>query len=69
MSHNPMGLHGLLDSSTFYPQYLEGVSSIRNLGTRHALVTRDACNTDHILLGQQIESGVSKNGEHEKRTQ
>jgi hypothetical protein len=31
-----------------YPPYLEAVSSIRNLRTRHAVVTRDPLNMDYI---------------------
>jgi hypothetical protein len=35
-----------------YPSYLEGVSSIRNLRTRHAVVTRDPPNMDmRVKLG------------------
>jgi hypothetical protein len=33
-----------------YPQYLETVSSIRNLRTRHAVVTRDPPNMDLLVL-------------------
>jgi hypothetical protein len=33
-----------------YPPYLEGVSSIHNLRTRHAVVTRDPPNMVHIGL-------------------
>jgi hypothetical protein len=31
-----------------YPKYLEAVSSIRNRRTRHAVVTRDPPNTEHL---------------------
>jgi hypothetical protein len=37
-----------------YPPYSEGVSSIRNLRTCHAMVTRDSPNMDPILIKQQI---------------
>jgi hypothetical protein len=33
-----------------YPPYLEGVYSIRNLGTRHAVVTRDTPNMEFCVL-------------------
>jgi hypothetical protein len=40
-----------------YPPYLKGVSSIRNLRTRHTVVTRDPPNMDSYgLLGDQIKS-------------
>jgi hypothetical protein len=32
-----------------YPPYLEGISSIRNLRTRHAVVTRDPPNMVRVL--------------------
>jgi hypothetical protein len=34
----------LIDFIRSYPPYLEAVSSIRNLSTRHAVVTRDPPN-------------------------
>jgi hypothetical protein len=33
-----------------YPPYLEAVSSIRNLRTRHALVKRDPLNMGYIII-------------------
>jgi hypothetical protein len=33
-----------------YPPYLEGVSSIRNLRTRHAVVTRDSPNLEQQII-------------------
>jgi hypothetical protein len=37
-----------------YPPYLEGVSSIRNVRTRHAVVTRDPPNMDYGILSPHI---------------
>jgi hypothetical protein len=36
-----------------YPPELEGVSSIRNLRTRHAVVTRDPPNVNTVLTTRQ----------------
>jgi hypothetical protein len=33
-----------------YPQYLEAVSSIRNLRTRHAVVTGDSLNMEQTSI-------------------
>jgi hypothetical protein len=57
-----------------YPPYLEDVSSIRNLRTRHAVVTRDPLNMDcritiiyyvevilHVSTFSRSSSGVTRN--------
>jgi hypothetical protein len=46
----------LIEYSRRYPPYLEAVSSIRNLRTRHAVVTRDplnSCEDDGLLASQE----------------
>jgi hypothetical protein len=44
-----------------YPPYLEAVSSVRNLRTRHAVVTRDPTNMDilYLLIIPYVYSGCS----------
>jgi hypothetical protein len=41
-----------------YPPYLEAVSSIRNLWTRHAVVTRDPLNMDALITVLEIMSAI-----------